>query len=129
MIEDTTFIIDVLRGDDGALSFLDILEGEHRPEKLSSVTVLELYEGLERQQSTDRRRNVLDVLDTKHVIDADEAVMRRAGELSGGLIAEGRQIDREVCIIAATALLQNEPIVTRNVDHFERIDGLDVRTY
>lgn len=129
MIEDTTFVIDVLRGDEEALSFLEIIEGENRPEKLSSITVLELYEGFERNGQPERGRRALGVLDTKHVVDADETVMRRAGQLSGGLIAEGRQIDREDCIIAATALLQNEPVVTRNVDHFDRIDALDVRTY
>ena len=38
-------------------------------------------------------------------------------------------IDREDCIIAPTALLADEPVVTRNIDHFSRIDGLDVETY
>jgi len=41
----------------------------------------------------------------------------------------GEPIDREDCIIAATAIAENEPVVTRNAGHFERISGLDVRTY
>ena len=130
MIEDTSFVIDILRADDDALTFLELLEKEQRPEKVASITVLELYEGIERSSaSDDRRQSILNVLETKHVIAADLAVMRRAGRLSGELIADGAQIDREDCIIAATALLVDEPVVTRNTAHFERIDGLDVRTY
>lgn len=55
--------------------------------------------------------------------------MRKAGKISGELIARGEEIDREDCIIGATALLNDEPVVTRNSDHFERIDDLDVATY
>lgn len=55
--------------------------------------------------------------------------MRKAGKISGTLSARGDQIDRENCLIGATALLHDEPVVTRNTDQFTRIDGLDVETY
>jgi predicted nucleic acid-binding protein len=38
-------------------------------------------------------------------------------------------MDREDCIIGATAALNDEPVVTRNTEHFDRIDGLRVETY
>jgi len=69
------------------------------------------------------------VLDTRHAVAADETVMRKAGNISGTLRARGEEIDREDCVIGATALLNDEPVVTRNRAHFERIDGLDVETY
>lgn len=90
MIQDTAFIIDILNGDEDALARLEALEAEQRPEKVSSITVL---------------------------------------ELSGELITEGQRIDREDCVVAATALQEGEPVVTRNTDHFERIPGLDVVSY
>jgi len=62
-------------------------------------------------------------------IGADDTVMQKAGKISGKLISRGEEIDRESCIIGATALLNDEPVVTRNNDHFERIDGLGVETY
>lgn len=55
--------------------------------------------------------------------------MRKAGKVSGTLISRGEEIDREDCIVGASALLNDEPVVTRNTEHFERIDGLDVETY
>lgn len=130
MIEDTSFIIDVLHDDSDAIQFLDIIESEQRPERLASITVLELYEAVPQLDvPEERRQKILAVLDSRHAVPADAKIMRKAGKLSGELISSGQEIDREDCIIAATALLHDEPIVTRNVDHFERIDGLDVRTY
>jgi hypothetical protein len=130
MIEDTSFLIDLLNGDEDAESILGLIERENRPEKVSAITALELHEGIERSRKpTAEKRKVLGVLDSKHVIAADHSVMKHAGELSGRLITEGRQIDREDCIIAATAIQENEPVVTRNGSHFERVPNLDVRTY
>lgn len=130
MIQDTSFIVDLLRGNDDAADLLEILEKEGRPQKVSSVTVLELYEGVAQSQApTEQTDRILDVLDTKHVVDADHTIMRKAGGLSGELITRGERIEREDCVIAATAVLNDEPVVTRNVDHFERVDGLDVRSY
>ena len=130
MIQDTSFIIDLLRGDENAERLLDIIEKESRPQKVSSVTALELYEGVARSQIPElKQQRILDILDTKHVVSADRPVMRRAGKLSGELINDGRQIEREDCIIAATGLLNDESIVTRNTKHFERIDGLETRSY
>ena len=130
MIQDTSFIIDLLRGDDDAAMFLDVIERDSRPQKISSVTVLELYEGVGRAETPrDKRERILAVLDSKSVVAADETIMRKAGTLSGELISGGARIDREDCIIAATALLTDEPVVTRNTAHFDRIDGLEVRSY
>ncbi|WP_049927134.1 type II toxin-antitoxin system VapC family toxin [Halopiger goleimassiliensis] len=130
MIQDTSFIIDLLRGDEDAKRLLDIVEKEARPEKVSSVTVLELYEGVARSQTPDtKRERILEILETKHVVSADHTVMRKAGKLSGALINDGERIEREDCVIAATALLNDEPVVTRNTKHFERIGGLEVRSY
>lgn len=130
MIQDTSFIIDLLRGDESAERLLNIIEKEAQPQKVSSVTVLELYEGVARSQTPEsKQQRILDILDTKHVVSADQTVMRRAGKLSGELINDGRRIEREDCIIAATCLLNDEPIVTRNTRHFERVDGLETWTY
>lgn len=130
MIQDTSFIIDLLRGDDAATAFLEVIEKESRPQKVSSVTVLELYEGVVRSGTPEKKRErILNVLESKSVVDADRTVMRKAGSISGNLILQGERIDREDCVIAATALLNDETVVTRNTDHFERIEDLELRSY
>jgi tRNA(fMet)-specific endonuclease VapC len=130
MIEDTSFIIDILNEEPAALDVLELLERERRPEKVAAITVLELYEGVQRaHKPAAEKQKVLAVLDSKPVVTADADIMKHAGQLSDQLITDGQQIDREDCIIAATALREDEPIATRNAKHFNRIPDLDVKTY
>lgn len=130
MIQDTSFVIDVLNGDSDAEAVLELVERENRPEKVASITSLELYEGVQRSQKPEREKQaVLRVLDSKHVIAADHSIMNHAGEISGQLVGEGVRIDREDCVVAATAIQEDEPVLTRNASHFERVPNLDVETY
>lgn len=130
MIQDTTFVVDLLRGDEDAMAFHDLLERGSRPQKLASITVFELYEGLIRAGTPAEERSAIQtVLDSKSVVEADADIMRSAGRVSGELLNGGERIDREDCIIAATALREDEPVVTRNAEHFERVDGVEIRTY
>lgn len=125
MIQDTSFIIELLDGNKAAINKLKDLKGE--PEKVSSVTVLELHEGVARSSKPEKeRKQVLNVLNSKNIIQADRKVMEKAGEISGNLANKGERIDREDCIIAATALLEQEPLVTTNTKHFERIENLEI---
>ncbi|WP_018258673.1 PIN domain-containing protein [Halomicrobium katesii] len=97
---------------------------------MSAVTVLELYEGVARSRTPEtKRERILEILETKHIVSADHTVMRKAGKLSGELINDGERIEREDCIIAATTLLNDEPVLTRNTKHFGRIDGLEIQSY
>jgi predicted nucleic acid-binding protein len=90
MIQDTSFIVDFLRGDPDADALLDVVEKESRPQKVSTVTVLELYEGVARASVPERKRTeIIVVLGLQHV-DADHEVMRRAGEISSQLTTDGQ---------------------------------------
>ena len=130
MIEDTTFLIDVMYGDEAALTRLEELEFDNIPEKISSVSVLELWEGLYNVDDLEGERELItEVIESKMIVAADLEVMRSAGKLSGELRMNGKQIDREDCVIAATALHEDEPVLTRNTDHFQRIESLTVETY
>lgn len=130
MIEDTSLIIDVLRDAPDAIAYLEPVERGARPEKVASITLLELCEAVPQLDAPEnRRRRILDVLDTRHAVGADATVMRKAGKISGTLVSRGEEIDRENRIVGATALLNDGPVATRNDMHFDRIDGLDVETY
>lgn len=130
MILDTAFVIDVWDGDDRAVTLAEGLDRERTQQKLSSVTVFELYTGVGRSQKPEtERQKVLAVLDSKTVLPATETVMSTAGRLHGELAGAGERIGQNDCIIGATALTEDEPVVTRNASHFERIEGISVRTY
>lgn len=129
MILDTSFLHDIMHGDGEAIDRAVEVERQH-PVGLSSISVYELYYGVgyTDREATERRK-VDSVIGSKQVIPADSRVMRKAGKIDGHLSRDGISVGQADIIIGATALLQDEPVLTRNVDEFERIPGLDVETY
>lgn len=130
MILDTSVVIDVIERDERAIEYVSGLDGTGRPQRISAITLTELYEGAVRaRRPADEREELAAVLESKRIEPITPAVGRRAGEIRGELFENGRPIDREDCLIGATALAHGEPVLTRNVAHFERIPGIDVRSY
>lgn len=129
MLLDTSFLIDLMNGDEDAIAKARELEANLIQQRLSSMTLFELYYGIERSnQSKGKREKVENVLSSKPVHPADTAVMRKAGRLSGKLVNEGNTVDDGDVIIGVTADVVDEPVLTRNVDDFDRL-GVDVETY
>ncbi len=61
--------------------------------------------------------------------DVTREIAARAGRIDGELVSRGEAIDPADVIIGATALLRNEPVVTRNARHFSRLKGLRLVSY
>lgn len=59
----------------------------------------------------------------------DEAISIRAGDIAAAQRLAGRPCGTVDPFIAATALAQGVPLVTRNVQHFERVAGLQVENW
>lgn len=87
------------------------------------MTVFELLYGVARSdQPGDERETVESVISTKPVHPTDDAVMQKAGRLAGELAADGDPVADGDAVIAATAIALDEPVLTRNVAEFERLD-------
>jgi len=129
MILDTTFLIDVLRGAGDVSDLIEEIDATGTP-YVSAVTVMELHEGIHLADATDEERErVRELLTGINELPFDRACAMQAGEINAGLVSEGEAIDETDVMIAATALVDDRPVVTRNADHFERVEGLDVVTY
>jgi predicted nucleic acid-binding protein len=60
-------------------------------------------------------------------IDADVSI--RTADLSALLQRAGKRVEWADLVIAATALVHGHVVVTRNVKHFDRVDGLQVENW
>ena len=130
MLLNTSFLIDLMNGDEDAVRKARELEANLVQQRIAAMTLFELYYGVARaEQSSTERQEVENVLETKPVHPADTAVMRKAGRLSGELVNEGTPVDDGDVIIGATAAVLDEPVLTRNVEDFRRLDGVEVETY
>jgi len=126
---DTTFLIDLMNGEEGAVKKARELESDLVQQRLSAMTLFELYYGVARaSRSENERETVESVLASKPIHPADTAVMRKAGRLSGELANDGTPVGDGDVIIAATAQVVDEPVLTRNVSDFERL-GVDIESY
>lgn len=129
MLLDTSFLIDLMNGDEDAVEKARELETDLVQQRLSSMTLFELYYGVARATDSEAEREKIEqVLASKPVHPADSAIMRKAGRQSGELMNEGNAIEDGDMIISMTAEVVDEPVLTRNVDDFERL-GVDVETY
>jgi tRNA(fMet)-specific endonuclease VapC len=126
---DTSFLIDLMNGDEDAVKKARELETDLVQQRLSSMTLFELYYGVARATPSEtEREKVEDVLASKPIHPADTAVMRKAGRLSGELQNDGRAVGDGDVVVGATADVVEEPVLTRNVEDFERLD-VEIETY
>jgi predicted nucleic acid-binding protein len=129
MLLDTTYLIDLMNGDEGAVEKARELEENLVQQRLSAITLFELYHGVARSTKTEaERRKVENVLASKPVHPADATVMQKAGRLSGELMNEGDAVADGDVIIGATAEVVDESVLTRNEDDFDRL-GVPIQTY
>lgn len=130
MIVDTTFLIDILRGSEKVSEWEKKFdEGKEEP-MVSAISVMELWEGALRSDRTDEELEKIErLLRGLTSIDFDSEMGKLSGELRASLIEEGRPIDVEDIMICASAMKSNQKILTRNLEHFERIEGLELKTY
>ncbi len=130
MIADTTFLIDVMRGDRSAIGKGEELEREGVQVNITTVSVFELYVGLNLSIRPIEEKTKIDkVLRNIVVHHLDFESAREAGEIFADKKSRGLTIDPEDAMIAGICISNEEPILTRNVNHFSNIDRLTVESY
>ncbi len=121
MLLDTSVIVEIDRG-------IDQKRMEHllslSPHIVSSATVMEISTGFFR---SDRDTLKLEeFVSPLTVVPIDQKVARKAGKIAANLIDEEKRIEINDLYIASTALLHEETVLTENVEHYEKIDDLEV---
>lgn len=129
---DAAFLIDLLRekgqGGGPATRLLD--EFADQELWVSVHVVCELYAGVElSQRRDDESAGVTELLAGLQVAFPDPRFPPVYGRLLADLERRGERIGVMDLLIASAAVVAGAPLVTRNVQHFERITGLRVLGY
>ena len=131
---DTAFLIDLEREwaldkPDAAFEFLEGLDDDETV-AISVFGVAELRLGAELARKSDKKHKEIDDLLAGWVVvyPADSFAPRFARE-AAALRRTGDAIPTMDLLIATAALLDNAPLVTRNVKDFSRVPGLRVLSY
>ena len=128
---DTTFLVDLLRearrGPGPATAFLEAVADQ---ELVISVHALcELHAGAELSNNSPREQQAIQSLCAALNIRHTDDNLAEVGHILAILQKSGRSIATMDLLIAASALVDEAPLVTRNLGHFQRVPGLEVLTY
>lgn len=130
-VVDTTFLIDLLRGEEKAMGKARELDAEGGA-ATTVINVYELFIGLHRAVDPSSRRFVEAdrVLARLDVFPLDFASAKRSARYMAELISAGGVIDTMDVMTGAIALENgSDTVVSRNVSHFERMPDLKVEPY
>jgi predicted nucleic acid-binding protein len=120
MVVDTSIFIEFLRAKDKTKTALfQIAETDHI--YISAVTLYELLIGA----NTPEKVNDIKILtDGLPVLAFNEDVAGRAAQIYLQLRKQNKMIEFRDIFIAATGIVNDLPVKTLNLKHFERIEGL-----
>lgn len=126
MILDTAFVLDLLDGDEEAVRKAEELEESGTPMRLPAMTVTELYIGIGTGVAGKKeRRQIQRIIEALPFVPMDIALSQRAGRLLG---ESGNSVGKGDAAVAAAAEREGEPVLTRNIEDFEKL-GVAVESY
>ncbi|WP_265110693.1 type II toxin-antitoxin system VapC family toxin [Halosolutus halophilus] len=126
---DTAVLVDIDRG--GVADRVARLDDEGR-HAISTVTVTELRLGVnKRYTDSATRQDALEDLERLlarfEIIEVDRAVAIAAADIISEMHQQGTPLhDLHDVYIGATAMVEQLSVLTANVDHFDRMDGVTV---
>jgi tRNA(fMet)-specific endonuclease VapC len=127
---DTSIVIDFLKNNSDAISFIENLEDSKEDISIASPTIIELIRGLSSKNIREgEKEKIKELIDSFFVLNLDKQSSILAGEIESELIKTGRLIDLEDIMIAAIAIINSEKLITRNEKHFSRIKRLEIESY
>ncbi len=132
---DTDYVINLVRGDRGAVNLAKKIEREIAYRAISIVTVHEYLLGVyfSHWRNEEKLEKMLEKAESElmrfDIIPYDYKIARKTAEITAYLKREGRVIGLADVIIAATALVNELKLVTRNTKHFSQIPNLKIITY
>ena len=131
---DTSACIDYLSGNE---KLKQIIEDKEDLIHITSITVYEMNIGFERTKrkiSEKRFKQLykpwLEFISSMEIFSLGFKEAEKAAEIYDILDSQGQKIDDNDILIAGIMLTNGiKEIITKNVSHFERIEGIDVIKY
>ena len=124
IVVDSDVLIDLLREKDDAVKNIRELE---KNEELATtdINVFELYFGAYNSNKKDKNiSSTRGLLKNLTLLHTTEEAMETGGRIYSDMKAKGKSIDIRDVLIAAITLQNGASLLTRNREHFERIEEL-----
>ena len=125
---DTDLIVGVFRNNEDAVKKIGELEISNSDRSTTTVNAFELFEGAYGSEESKRSKGLAFVREFLNSMDNvylfDEKSSDIAGKIMADLHKKGTPLDLADVMIAAIAIKNKDYLISRNVKHFSRIEGL-----
>ncbi len=127
IVLDTDICIELLRGNKKVLKKRAAFSGDVA---ISFMAVGELFYGARNSSFPEENELLVEkFILTVPVIQTDIPILKRFGDLKARLKKNNRLLPDADIFVAAVALEKADTLVTGNVKHFERIEGLKIENW
>lgn len=127
---DTDFLVALLRGDKEAEEKSAFLDNVGIRKTTTPINAFELFIGAYLSaKNTENADLVRDLLLSLEILAFNLAACEKGGEFEAALRKRGEEIGIRDVMIAAISHIHDETLVTRNIRHYSRIDGLKLDTW
>ena len=123
MVIDSGIFIEHLRAKDKLKTTLYFITGASDDLFISSVTLYELYIGA---TSKEKENDVYALTSSLKILSFSDDVALMASKIYHQLKKDNKIIEFRDIFIAATCLVNKQPLATLNKKHFNRVDGLKI---
>ena len=126
---ETTFLIDLLRGNESVKQLKDELDKNENTLSVAAPSIMEIWLGaMMSKKSEEEKSKINELISSFTILYLDEKSAKEAGEIEASLLKENIEIDSEDIMIAGIAKVNGEKLVTRD-RHYAKIPGLRILKY
>ena len=118
---DTDFLVALLRGDTEVANFTNMIDSP----KTTVINAFELYYGAKR--STNIKKSIAEVkslLNSMDILEFDNSAVIKSAQIQADLMNSGKPVNILDVLIGGIVIVNNEDLLSRNTNHFNRIKGL-----
>ena len=121
-ILDTDYLVALLRGNADAAAQADRIKSP----KTTVINAFELYYGADRSQNPEKSHTeVNSLLRSMDVLEFEMPAVLASAKIQAELMNTGNPVNILDVLIAGIVMVNKEELLTRNVNHFNRINGLN----
>jgi tRNA(fMet)-specific endonuclease VapC len=125
---DTDILIYSMKGKDKVVE--KFRAHRNYPKAISVISYGELIHGARKSQYIEKNlAHVRRLVEIFPIINITPAIMETFGDIKTKMETAGRVIDDMDLLIGSTALSHNLILVTNNIKHFEKIEGLELENW
>ncbi len=118
---DTNFLINILRGKGTSEVTVDMIDDPNT----TVINAFELYFGARRSAKQEENiSNINSLLKSIDILDFDIPAAVKAADIHARLMSSGISLDVQDVLIAGIVITNNEKLMTKDINHFNRIPGL-----